>query len=171
MRKLLGGLTLGLGLLAGTAQADVARLYYGIGVSDGTVELDGADDDERSLGTVNATIGVQLLDFVGLELELGAASDQPDSLFSEPMVQYQAAMLKLGFRWDRVALYALGGQARFDVDEELGESDGDSGTAVGGGINLFGNEKTALNLHVLRIDGGAFTTATIGFQHYFGGFR
>ena len=171
MRKLLGGLTLGLGLLAGSAQADVARPYYGIGVADGSVELDGTDDDERSVGTVNATVGVQLLDFLGLEFEIGAASDQPDSLFSEPMVQYQAAMLKLGFRWDRVALYALGGQARYDIDDELGGSGGDSGTAIGGGINLFGNEKTALNLHVLRIDDSAFTTVTIGFQHYFGGFR
>ena len=177
MRKLLGGLTLGLGLLAGTAQgtaqADVAKLYYGIGIADGTVEFEGEDgtEEEESLGTLNATLGLQLLDFVGLELEVGAASDQVDSLFNEPMVQYQAAMLRLGFRWDRVALYALGGRARFDLHDDLGETDEDSYPVVGGGINLFGNETTSLNLHVLRFDDGAFTTATIGFQHYFGGFR
>jgi len=173
MRKLLGGLTLGLGLLASTAQADVARLYYGIGVADSIVELRDEDgtEDEDSLGTLNATLGLQLLDFVGLELEVGAASDQADSLFSEPMVQYQAAMLKLGFRWDRVGLYALGGRARFDLDDEFGETDEDSYPVVGGGINLFGNETTSLNLHVLSFDEGDFTTATVGFQHYFGGFR
>jgi len=167
MRKLLGSLALCLGLFAGNAQAEVAKLYYGIGFSDGSVEVPGNSD--RSLGTINATIGLQLLDFIGIELEVGAASDQVNSMLSEPLVQYQAAMLRLGYRWDRTGVYLLGGQARLDVDESLNPTD--SGNAIGGGINLFGNETTALNFHVLRFDEGAFTTATIGFQYYFGGFR
>lgn len=167
MRKHLGSLALCLGLFAGNAQAEVAKLYYGIGFSDGSVEVPGNSD--RSLGTVNATIGLQLLDFIGIELEVGAASDQVNSVLSEPLVQYQSAMLRLGYRWDRTGVYLLGGQARLDVDSSLNPTD--SGNAIGGGINLFGNETTALNLHVLRFDEGAFTTATIGFQYYFGGFR
>lgn len=167
MRKHLGSLALCLGLFAGNAQAEVAKLYYGIGFSDGSVEVPGNSD--RSLGTVNATIGLQLLDFIGIELEVGAASDQVNSMLSEPLVQYQSAMLRLGYRWDRTGVYLLGGQARLDVDSSLNPTD--SGNAIGGGINLFGNETTALNLHVLRFDEGAFTTATIGFQYYFGGFR
>jgi len=171
MRKLLGSLALGLGMLAGTAHADadvdVAKLYYGIGFSDGSVDVPGGGD--RSLGTINATLGVQLLDFVGIELEIGAASDQINSMVSEPLVTYQAAMLRLGYRWDRAGVYVLGGQARLEVDDSLNNSD--SGLAIGGGINLFGNETTSLNLHYLRLDDGAFSTATIGFQHYFGGFR
>ena len=169
MRKLLGSLVLGLGLLAGNAHADVdvAKLYYGIGFSDGSVDVDGGSD--KSLGTANATVGVQLLDFVGLELQVGAASDQVGSMISEPLVTYQAAMLRLGYRWDRTGVYLLGGQARLEIDDSLNDSD--SGLAVGGGINLFGNETTSLNLHYLRLDDGAFSTATIGFQHYFGGFR
>ena len=167
MRKLLGSLALGLGMLAGNAHADVAKLYYGIGFSDGSVEVPGGDD--RSLGTANATLGVQLLDFVGLELQVGAASDQVGSMVSEPLVNYQAAMLRLGYRWDRTGVYLLGGQSRLEVDDSLNNSD--AGLVFGGGINLFGNETTSLNLHYLRFDDGAFATATIGFQHYFGGFR
>ena len=172
MRKLLGTLTLGLALAGGAvapgaAQADVAKLYYGIGVTDGSVDVPGGDD--RSLGTVSGTVGLQLLDFIGIELEAGAASDQVDSILSEPLVQYQAAMLRLGYRWDRTGIYLLGGQARLDFDDELNSSD--AGVALGFGINLFGNETTSLNLHVLDLDDGAFRTATIGFQYYFGGFR
>ncbi len=167
MRKLLSSLALSLGLIAGTAQADIAKLYYGVGFSDGSVEVPGNGD--RSLGTLTGTIGFQLLDFVGVELEVGAASDQVGSMLSEPLVQYQAALLRLGYRWDRAGIYVLGGQARLDIDSSLNNSD--SGNAVGFGINLFGNEHTALNLHVLRMDEGAFTSATIGFQYYFGGFR
>ena len=60
-------------------------------------------------------------------------------------------------------------KAGSDIDNDLNDSD--SGNAYGFGINLFGNETTSLNLHVLDFDEGAFTTTTIGFQHYFGGFR
>jgi len=35
MRKLLGIFALSLGLFAGSAQADLAKLYYGIGFTDG----------------------------------------------------------------------------------------------------------------------------------------
>ncbi|MEE9319240.1 MAG: outer membrane beta-barrel protein [Granulosicoccus sp.] len=167
MRKLLSSLALSLGMMVGTAHADVAKMYFGAGLSDGSVEIPGSGD--KSLGTANVTLGFQLLDFVGIELEVGVASDQPGSMLSEPLVQYQAAMIRLGYRWDRAGVYVLGGQARIDMDSSLGNSD--AGTAVGFGINLFGNETTALNLHVLRLDDGAFTSATVGFQYYFGGFR
>lgn len=167
MRKLLGGLVLGLGLATGTAQADVAKMYYGVGFTDGSAEIAGGGD--RSLGTLNATLGFQLLDFVGIELEAGVASDDKNSILSDPLVNYQAAMVRLGFRWDRTGVYLLGGQARLEMDESLNNTD--SGTAFGAGINLFGNDTTSLNLHVLRLDDGAFTTASIGFQYYFGGFR
>jgi len=168
MKKLLGGLVLSLSMMAGSAQAaDIAKMYYGLGFTDGSVDIPG--DEDESLGTVNVTLGFQLLDFVGIELEAGSASDQVSSIVSEPLVTYQAAMVRLGYRWDRAGVYILGGQARLDIDESLNSTD--SGTAVGFGLNLFGNENTALNLHVLRLDDGAFSTASIGFQYYFGGFR
>lgn len=158
---------LALALAAGGAQADVARLYYGVGFSDGSVEIPGNDD--KSLGTISATLGLQLVEYLGVELQAGAASDQVNSMLSEPQVQYQSAMLRLGYRWDRAAVYLLAGQARLDIDKDLNNTD--SGNVLGVGLNLFGNETTALNLNVLRFDEGAFTTATIGFQYYFGGFR
>jgi len=169
MKTLLGILALSLGLFASHAHADIAKMYYGIGFTDGKMELTNAASDDKSLGTINATLGFQLLDFIGLELEAGAASDQASSILSEPLVQYQAAMVRLGYRFDRTGVYLLGGQARLDIDKSLNSTN--AGVALGAGINLFGNETTSLNLHFLSIDGGTFTTASIGFQYYFGGFR
>lgn len=166
-RQILAVAALCLCAMSAHAEDAAARLYYGIGFSDGSVDIPGNDD--KSLGTVNAAVGIQLMDFIGVELQVGAASDQVNSILSEPQVQYQAAMLRLGYRWDRTAVYLLGGQARLDIDRELNNTD--AGNVMGLGINLFGNETTALNVHVLRFDEGAFTTATIGFQYYFGGFR
>jgi len=169
MRKVLGSLALSLGLMAGSAQAnDVAKMYFGAGFSDGSVEV-GNTGDSKSLGTLSLTVGFQLLDFIGVELEAGSASDQVGSIISEPQASYQAALLRLGYRWDRAGVYLLAGQARLDFASEINTAN--SGNAVGFGVNLFGNDTTALNLHVLRLDGGTFTTATIGFQYYFGGFR
>jgi len=167
MRKFLGCLTLCLGMVAGAAQADVARLYAGAGFADGSVDVSGGSD--RSIGTLHANLGLQLLEYLGVELAIGSGSDQTGSIISEPLVQYQAALLRLGYQWDRVGVYVLGGQARLDIDTSLNNSN--SGNALGFGINLFGSETTALNFHVLNFDEGAFTTATIGFQYYFGGFR
>jgi len=160
-------LVLSLGLLAGTAHADVAKLYFGAGFSDGSVDITNGSD--KSLGTLSATVGLQLLDFVGVEVEVGSASDQSGSILSDPLVTYQAVMLRLSYRWDRAGVYLLGGQARLDIDDQFNNSD--AGNVFGFGINLFGNETTALNFHVLDFDDGAFSTATIGFQYYFGGFR
>ena len=169
MKKLLAIAALGAGLGLGAAGAPAAppTPYWGLGFSDGNLDVPG--DGERSLGTANLTFGVRLLPFFGVELEAGVASDDVDSLLSEPLVNYQAAMARLGWRWDRVGVYALAGQARLDIDDSL--SDVESGNAFGAGLNFFGNETTALNLHVIRFDEESFTTATIGFQHYFGGFR
>ena len=172
MRKRFATAVLGavLGLGAAAATADAPAPYYGIGISDGNLDVPG--DGTRSLGTLRPTLGVRLLPFLGLELEAGAGSDDTDSLLADPLVNYQALMARVGWRWDRVGVYALAGQARVDVESELGVAM-DSGNAFGGGIDLFGNETTSLNLHVLRIGEADenFTTATIGFQHYFGGFR
>jgi len=169
MKKLLGILALSFGLFAGQAHADLAKMYYGIGFTDGKMELTNTGSGDKSLGTINGTIGFQLMDFIGLELEAGAASDQAGSILSEPLVQYQAALVRLGYRFDRTGFYLLGGQARLDIDKSLNSTD--AGVAMGGGINFFGSETTSLNLHFLSIDGGTFTTASIGFQYYFGGFR
>ena len=167
MKKLLGGLILSLSMMAGSAQAQApAKMYYGFGFADSTTDY-GAGVEE-DMGTLNATLGFQLLDFVGIELEAGSASDQASSVLSDPVFTYQAAMLRLGYRWDRAGVYILGGQARFDSDA----STSDTENVFGLGLNLFGNETTALNLHFLRFgDDGEITTASIGFQYYFGGFR
>lgn len=169
MRKLLGCLLLSLGLTAGSvhAQSGEAKLYYGAGFSDGSVSI--ANGNQKSLGTVSGVVGLQFLDYLSIELALGAGSDQTNSVLSDPLVSYQAVLLRLGYRWDRTGVYLLAGQARLDIDSRFNNSD--AGNAFGLGINLFGNETTSLNFTVLDFDDGAFSTATIGFQYYFGGFR
>ncbi len=167
MRKLLGSMVLCFGLFAGSAQADISKLYFGVGLGDGGAEVNGSD--ERTLGTINGTVGLQLLNFVGVELQLGASSDDAQSVFTEAQVAYGAAMIRLGLRYGQIGAYVLGGQAFLDSVSSINFSE--SGEAVGVGLNLFGDDTTSLNIHFLRLDDGAYTNASIGFQYYFGGYR
>jgi len=167
MRRLLSYAALSLSLLAGAAHADMSKMYVGGGLSDANVE--DAFGAETTLGTLSATIGYNLHPFFALELQLGTASDDTQSIVSESLLTYAAAMVRVGYQWDRVGIYLLGGQAQLNFDSRI--SDIESGSAVGIGINLFGTRNTSLNLHVLNFDGGLFRTTTIGLQHYFGGYR
>jgi len=59
-------LALGLGLMSGTvsAQDSIAKLYYGAGFTDGSVDI--LNGEDKSLGTVSAQVGLQLGKFVGV---------------------------------------------------------------------------------------------------------
>lgn len=169
MRKpLLGWVLAVLAFLAsGSSHADLTTLYYGLGVTDGSVRVPG--NGSKSLGTVTGTIGVQLREGLGIELEFGQASNDMGSILSAPTAQYQAALLRMGFRWNAREVYGLIGHALIDIDDNLNPTD--AGNALGFGLNLYGSRTTAVNVHFLSLGGGDFNTASVGFQYFFGGFR
>lgn len=170
MRRLLSCLILSLGLAAGSiahAQGGNSTFYYGLGFAESDISVPQAADE--SLGTLSGLIGWQFSDYFAVQVNLGVASDEAESILTEPLVSYAAALVRVGYRWDRVGVYLQGGVAGLDMDSEL--VDTEESDAFGIGINLFGNETTSLNINYLDIDNGAFTSTTIGFQHYFGGFR
>jgi len=167
MRKLIGYLILSIGILSSSAYAESSLFYYGVGISDGSVEVSGRGD--KNLGTINVTTGLQFSRHLGIELELGMASDDTGSIITDPLVSFQAALVKLGWDWGRFGAYVVGGHALMDIASELNYTD--SGTAFGLGVNMFGSKTTSLNFHFLQLGDGAFRTATVGFQYYFGGFR
>ncbi len=149
------------------AMAQESNVYYGLGFTDGSIQVPG--NGSRSLGTVAATVGTQLTDRIGLELAFGAGSDDPGSIFSEPLIQYQAGLVRLSHGWSNKEVYFLFGHARLDVDSRLNPVNG--GNAWGLGINLFGSKNTAINAHVLNMGSGALTSAGIGIQYFVGGVR
>lgn len=149
-------------------ERDLSNFYYGLGISDGSIKVNGIAGD-TSMGTVGGTFGMQLLEMVGVELQIGSASDDAQSVLSESQLFYGAAMLRFGMRFDRVGVYGLMGQAVIDTSSQYNFSN--TGGALGIGLNLFSSDATSLNLHFLRLDDGAFTSASIGYQYYFGAKR
>lgn len=180
MSKILARLTLvaliSLGSIPGVASADIfgsyfkdrdlSQFYYGVGVGDGTVEVNGVG--QRSMGALTGSFGLRLINLVGVELQVGTASDDAQSILSESQITYAAGMLRAGVQIGRVGVYGLFGQALLDSSSQVNFSK--SGNALGLGMNLFGTRRTSLNIHFLRLDGGEFTNASIGFQYFFGGY-
>jgi len=167
MNRWLVGLVLLMGMVSAPVVAQESNVYYGLGISDGTIKVPG--NGSRSLGTIGVSIGNQLTDRVGLELAFGAGTDQPSSLLSESLVQYQAGLLRLSHAWSNKQVYVVLGHARLDVDSRLNPIKG--GNVMGFGINLFGSKNTAINVNVLNIGDSAFTSATLGIQYFIGGVR
>lgn len=153
--------------IAMPAAAQESNVYYGIGISDGGLQVPG--NSPRNLGTLAVSVGTQLSDRVGIELALGAGSDDASSIFTESLVQYQAGLLRLSHSWANKQVYLLLGHARLDVDSRLNPVN--AGNAFGVGINLFGTKNTAINAHYLSLAGGEFTSAVIGIQYFIGGVR
>lgn len=167
MNKWLLGLVLMLSGIFTPVLAQESNVYYSFGVTDGSVQVPG--NSSRSLGTVAMSVGTQLTDRIGLELAFGTGSDDPSSMFSEPLIQYQAGLLRFSHGWANKEVYLLLGHARLDIDSRLNPING--GNAWGIGINLFGSPNIAINAHVLNMGSGALTSAGIGIQYFVGGVR
>ena len=112
---------------------DLSQLYYGVGVGDGNVEINGVGD--RSMGALTGSLGFRLANLVGVELQLGSASDDTQSLFTESQITYGAAMLRVGMQIGRVGVYGLLGQALLDSSNRVNFSK--SGDALGLGLSLI----------------------------------
>lgn len=153
--------------VAMSATAQESNVYYGIGFSDGGLQVPG--NGSRNVGTLAISVGTQLSDRIGIELALGAGSDEVSSIFSESLVQYQAGLLRLSHSWSNKEVYVLLGHARLDVDSRVNPVN--AGNAFGLGINLFGTKNVAINAHYLNLAGGEFTSAVVGIQYFIGGVR
>ncbi len=175
MRKLLVPLMMGIGLASSAAQAAAPKLYVGAGFADSTLERPGGSD--MSLGTISAKLGVRIGRFLSVEADLGLMSDDSSSIASESVVSYQAVFGRLGYAFDRTYVYAMAGQSRVEVDNDLvfnGNGLGSNTETVnvyGAGISLFGNETTAINLEARYFEEGTLESVHIGIRHFFDGFR
>lgn len=167
MKKWLTGLIFLMSSMVMPAAAQESNIYYGIGFSDGGLEVPG--NSSRNIGTLSASVGTQLSDRFALEFAFGAGSDDHSSIFSDSLVQYQAGLLRINHSWANKQVYLLLGHARLDVDSRLNPVN--AGNAFGFGINLFGTEHLAINANVLNLAGGEFTSAAIGIQYFVGGVR
>ena len=143
------------------------NFYFGLQAANGDIDgVEGAGDD---IGTLNGTLGFFFKWGISLEARLGIGSDQPSSLFQDPVTSYASGMLRYHYTWsNNVMAYASAG-AGIRLHSNVVDADSTAGLAAAFGVNLFGSKKTALNIEYLYMGGSeASTSMGIGFQHYLG---
>lgn len=154
--------------LASQAEEGTSSLYYGLEIGNGKYETSSTTDD--TLRMLSGTLGIQVGSFLALEGRFGLASNGRSSLVSDPQVMSAAALLRLNYTGNNLKTYLAAGYGAVNSDF-LGATKDDDGLVAGLGVELFGNERTALSLsytHYERSDAKLdYSVANIGFKHYF----
>ncbi len=68
------------------AMAQDSNIYYSFGFADSTVQVPG--NSSKNVVALAFSVGTQINRRFGLELALGAGSDDPSTLFGDPLIQY-----------------------------------------------------------------------------------
>lgn len=145
-----------------------SNFYFGLQAANGNIDgVDGAGDN---IGTLNGTLGFFFKWGISLEARLGMGSDQPSSLFQDPVSSFASGMLRYHYTWnENVMAYVSAGAGIRLHNSDYVDADNTAGVAAAFGLNLFGSRKTALNVEYLYLGGSeASTSMGIGFQHYLG---
>lgn len=145
-----------------------SNYYLGLLISNSDLEEDQGVGQDMSV--FHATLGYTLPKGFAVEARFGAGSDQLDTVFQEPVTRYAAAMLRYHYTWrNNIMTYAGIGASYRTHSSAVNVSDQQSGGAFAFGVNLFGNDQTAINIEYTYMGGSeAMKSIGIGFHRYFG---
>lgn len=134
-------------LYGGQLYADDSKFYYGLGLAGADFEL--ASGNEISTHGLHFKLGREFGRFLSIETHLGLSADSTDNLLGDAELMYGGAFARLNLPFEKVNLYVLGGASTVKYSFS-GLEDTESEAASGFGVDLFGNERTALTIEFLR---------------------
>ncbi len=148
---------------------DFNKKNFYLGLQAGNTDIDGVDGAGDDVGTLTGTLGFFFKWGISLEARVGLGSDQPASLFQDPVSRFAAGMLRYHYTWnENIMAYASAG-AGIRLHSGDVDADNTAGIAAAFGVNLFGTKRTALNVEYTYMGGSDAASAVgIGFHHYFG---
>ncbi|WP_455201070.1 outer membrane beta-barrel protein [Kaarinaea lacus] len=165
---------------ASETRDDRNKFYLGI---NGGSYLEMIDKEDGLGGSFQ--IGYDLHKFIAVESQLGIAyasldeSSGGNTLSIQSTAYYGSIYLRGNVRFDTFTLFAIGGYTYLRSDVELtsniaflniDDSENFDDMSYGAGIDLYGNDTTALSFKWIRIidlgDEGELDTWMLGFTHY-----
>lgn len=149
-------------------QADSSNIYLGFQLYNG--DLDGVDGVGQDMSVLNATLGYNVKGGISVEGRVGAGSDQMDTLIQDPVSSYVAGLVRYHYTWhSNIMVYAGLGVGVRSHSSVVDVDDSQIGATVSFGVNLFGNDNTAINIEYFAIGGDErYSSIGIGVHHYFG---
>lgn len=169
------GLFLALSLGAMSAHAESCDLFYGLDIGKGQLI---ADEAKIATGKdVQATLGCQFSDWIGVEGRISATADEYMKVIGDPIITRASALARLSYKGDRVLVYGLLGMGYANYDNSQVKKDDRTtiAPAYGLGLELFGGPRTAIHFGytvqtVLNAKGSPKTNyglTTLGYRYYF----
>lgn len=163
--------------MMGNAEADTLEFlddwnksdfYLGILLSNS--DIAGETDVGLDMGTMQATFGYVFPKGIALEARFGIGSDETTSLMQDPVTSYGAAMFRYHYTWsNNIMAYAGAGVSIRSHSDAVDAKNLQSGVAFTLGVNLFGSNRTAVNIEYQYLGGEEELKAIgIGFHRYFG---
>lgn len=170
---------------ASETRDDRNKLYLGIngGSYLEMIDLETIGNEDGLGGAFQ--IGYDLHKFIAVESQLGIAyasldeSSGGNTLSVENTIYYGSIYLRGNVRFDTFTLFAIGGYTYLQSDVEsssniailnIDDSENFDDMSYGAGIDLYGNDTTALSFKWIRIidlgDQGELDTWMLGFTHY-----
>ena len=164
MRTALHTALFGLALLfAANALADRPANYFGIGLADAQFDPDKyAPRDETNL---DLRLGHEFKPYLAAELRLGTSLHSDSGKGTE--VSYAAGLARFNLPFERVTLYGLLGLAGGKADVPNFD-DSFSGLAFGGGVALYGTERSELGIEYVQYGtSDRYRTLGVSLVHHF----
>ena len=141
-----------------TALAERPGQYWGVTLDSAEItDTNGNDDDATNL---NLVLGYKFGDFLGVELQGGGGSEDD--------VLYGGAFARFDLPFERVNVFLLAGGATVGFDDaSTGDYETESDVAAGFGVELFGNERTAVRFQYMNYADDTYETFGLGLVHHF----
>lgn len=149
-------------LAPGAAVAEKTGQYWGMSVDN--AKLDDPDNAREGYATnIGIHGGYHFGDFVGAEVQIGGS---PAGGIGDPY--YAGAFGRFNLPFERANVYLLAGAAAVSFDEGAPEGrDTEADLSGGVGVELYGNEQTAVRFEYTNLADGTYQKLGVGFVHYF----
>lgn len=148
-------------LAPGAALAEKTGQYWGLSISDSDLTApNGVSGEGTNLGL---HAGYHFGDFLGVELQVGGSSTRGTG-----DVFYTGAFGRFNLPFEKTNVYLLAGAAAVSFDQgPPKDRESEADLAGGIGVELFGNEQTAVRFEYMNLADDTYETVGLGFVHYF----
>lgn len=151
------------------AWAEPPNLYWGASLgeyrSDDAATDSGSTDHTTDLGL---RLGYHFSDFIGLEARAGFDVSGVSSGSSvNSSAEYVGVFGRFDLPYERTNIYLLLGASEVRIDKNELDSDDFDSVAGGIGIELYGNERSAITLEYMSYSDDAHSGLSIGYKRHF----
>lgn len=148
------------------AHAEQPNLYWGVSLGNYTIDQRDAGGSSEDTTDFGGRLGYHFGDFIGIEARAGVDTGG-FSGDNDTDTEYVGLFGRFDLPFEKTNVYLLLGASEVRVDGEEVDSDEYDSVAGGIGIELYGNERSALTLEYMTYSDDAYSGLSLGYKRHF----